>query len=137
MKTVFADTFYWIAVSNPHDPWHAKASTARTELGNCQIITTDSVLVEYLTTFSGQGEFARRRAVATVEHLLSNSTVRVVAQTRQVFLQALALYKNRVDKAYSLTDCISMNIMREEGILEILTNDHHFIQEGFTVLIQR
>ena len=38
-------------------------------------------------------------------------------------------------KEYSLTDCISMNVMKTESINEILTNDHHFDQEGYDVLI--
>lgn len=37
-------------------------------------------------------------------------------------------------KAYSLTDCISMEAMRQEGITDILTHDNHFTQEGFTIL---
>jgi predicted nucleic acid-binding protein len=40
-----------------------------------------------------------------------------------------------LDKAYSLTDCISMNAMRERGLTDILTNDHHFTQEGFHILL--
>jgi predicted nucleic acid-binding protein len=38
---------------------------------------------------------------------------------------------------YSLTDCISMNAMRAEALTEVLTNDHHFEQEGFTVLMRK
>jgi predicted nucleic acid-binding protein len=30
-----------------------------------------------------------------------------------------------------------MNVMREEGMTDILTNDHHFTQEGFNVLIRK
>jgi predicted nucleic acid-binding protein len=30
-----------------------------------------------------------------------------------------------------------MNAMESEGITEALTNDHHFEQEGFVVLIKR
>jgi uncharacterized protein len=44
------------------------------------------------------------------------------------------LYKDRPDKEYSLTDCISMQVMRREGLTEVLTNDHHFTQEGFRIL---
>jgi predicted nucleic acid-binding protein len=31
--------------------------------------------------------------------------------------------------------CISMEAMRQEGVNEILTNDNHFKQEGFTILL--
>jgi uncharacterized protein len=46
----------------------------------------------------------------------------------------LALSEARPDKEYSLTDCISMVTMRQEGITEILTHDNHFTQEGLTIL---
>jgi predicted nucleic acid-binding protein len=135
LKAVFADTLYWIAVTNPHDPWNKAAKAAREALGACQIITTDSILLEYLTSFAGQGNFSRKRAVLTVRHLLHSPFVRVIQQTREVFLQGIEFYANREDKAYSLADCISMIIMQEESISAILTNDHHFTQEGFEILI--
>jgi predicted nucleic acid-binding protein len=58
----------------------------------------------------------------------------VLPQTRADFDAALALYEARPDKAYSLTDCRSMVALRALGVSEVLTNDHHFTQEGFTVL---
>ena len=58
-------------------------------------------------------------------------------QTRESFLRGLDLYAKRSDKEYSLVDCISMTAMRDNGITDILTNDHHFAQEGFHVLIQK
>jgi predicted nucleic acid-binding protein len=60
----------------------------------------------------------------------------VVPQSRESFLRALGRYEERRDKQYSLTDCVSMNVMDSEGILTVLTNDHHFEQEGFVVLIK-
>ena len=30
-----------------------------------------------------------------------------------------------------------MNVMESEAIKEVLTSDHHFEQEGFTVLMKR
>ena len=49
-------------------------------------------------------------------------------------MRALDLYSQRPDKEYSLVDCMSMVLMRERGITHVLTNDHHFRQEGFTVV---
>jgi uncharacterized protein len=60
----------------------------------------------------------------------------VVSQTRTLFLEGLALYEARLDKEYSLTDCISMQVMRREGLTEVLTNDRHFTQEGFQLLFR-
>ncbi len=56
-------------------------------------------------------------------------------QTHPSFLAGLDLYEARPDKEYSLTDCISMAIMRQEKITEILTLDAHFTQEGFTAIL--
>jgi predicted nucleic acid-binding protein len=47
----------------------------------------------------------------------------------------LVLYEARGDKDYSMTDCISMERMRERSISAVLTNDRHFSQEGFAVLM--
>jgi predicted nucleic acid-binding protein len=43
---------------------------------------------------------------------------------------------NAGDKGYSLTDCFSMSVMRERGMDEILTADHHFEQEGLIALLR-
>jgi len=36
-------------------------------------------------------------------------------------------WKSRLDKGYSLVDCISMNRMRRQGISEVLSNDRHSV----------
>ena len=74
-------------------------------------------------------------AASLVRNLLTDSETEVIELSDRIFLDGLALYESRPDKGYSVTDCISMNVMREQGILEVLTHDHHFAQEGFVVLI--
>ena len=49
-------------------------------------------------------------------------------------LDALTLYESRPDKEYSLTECVSMQTMRREGLMDVLSNDHHCTQEGFHIL---
>lgn len=73
----------------------------------------------------------RRKAVINARRILDDSGVRVVPQSRDAFLSGMALYEARPDKGYSLVDCISMQTMRKEGLIEVLTNDRHFEQEGF------
>ena len=48
-------------------------------------------------------------------------------------MKGLDFYASRPDKVYSLVDRISMHTMRQMGLTEVLTNDHHFTQEGFTI----
>ena len=137
MKQVFADTLYWITSIAPDDPWKRPSQQARAALGKIRLVTTDEVLVEFLTSFAGRGAFLRRKACVTVQTLQQDETVVILPQTHFSFLKGFALYESRDDEQYSLTDCISMNVMREEGIRDILTNDHHFTQEGFNILIHK
>ena len=70
-----------------------------------------------------------------VRRILEDENITVHPQSRESFLTGLRLYEQRSDKGYSLVDCVSMSTMRRERIREVLTNDHHFAQEGFKVLI--
>ena len=135
IRVVFADTVYWMARARPNDPYREAAIRARELLGGVRIVTTDEVFNEFLAALSGGGSYLRQVATRMVRAGLANPNVRVIPQTRNSFLRGLDLYESRLDKGYSLTDCISMVAMKTEAIHEVLTNDHHFTQEGFTVLI--
>jgi predicted nucleic acid-binding protein len=69
-----------------------------------------------------------------VRGILGDPSTQVLPQTSAGFAAALALYESRPDKAYSLTDCRSMLALRTLAATEVLTNDHHFTQEGFTIV---
>jgi predicted nucleic acid-binding protein len=135
MKAVFADTFYWVALSDPSDPRYREAVAAEAEFAGVKIVTTDEVLSEFLTFFAGD-PWLRARAVRAVQGLLNNPGVTVISQSRETFLSGLDLYRQRPDKGYSLTDCISMQTMRREEISAALTNDRHFEQEGFRAVFR-
>ncbi len=137
MKKVFADSHYWIAVVKPRDPWSEASRQASKDLGPAILVTTDEVLIEFLTALSRGGPILRRAAAKMVRAILGDANVRVVQQTREGFVNGVRRYEQREDKEYSLTDCISMNVMESHSLTEILTNDHHFAQEGFTVLIKK
>lgn len=136
MKAVFVDSLYWIAIVKPNDGWAAAAKAARESVGQAVLVTTDEVLTEFLAALSRGGPTLRQQAVKMVRAIMANPNVNVVPQTRDGFSKGLERYEQRDDKDYSLTDCISMNVMDEQSLKEVLTNDHHFQQEGFTVLIQ-
>jgi predicted nucleic acid-binding protein len=80
------------------------------------------------------GERSRAAVASYVRALLDDPGVTVYDSGRGLFLSALSLYDRRRDKQYSLPDCMSMTLMQMHGITHVLTNDHHFRQEGFTVL---
>ena len=135
MNRIFVDTLYWIAIFNPRDQWHRQAVEVEAALRGGNFLTTEAVLIEVLNYISGYGPSARCRTAAVVRDVLNDANVEVVPQTTDEFLSGLALCESRPDKGYSLTDCISMNVMRERSSSEILTHDDHFAQEGFKVLL--
>ena len=77
----------------------------------------------------------RRQIARMVGQILEDPDVTVLPAARNAFLAGLAFYQRRLDKGYSLTDCISMTAMNREGIHEVLSADRHFRQEGFTTLL--
>ena len=135
MRTVFADTFYWIALLNSKEQWHQRAKDVKAEIGAVQIIITESVLTELLNYFCAYGPTMRQIAAKAARTLLDSSDVEILPHTSDTFLLGLALYEARLDKSYSLTDCISMHAMSQHGISEVLTHDAHFAQEGFVLLL--
>ena len=136
MRTIFADTFYWTALTSPDDTFYLRALEFSRLLVPDRIITSDDVLVEYLAFFAKAGPSVRGQAGRLAARLFKAPRVVVVPQSHELFLDALDLYRGRPDKGYSLTDCISMLIMRRQGITEILTHDRHFEQEGFRALFR-
>ena len=137
MTPVFADTAYWVALANPKDGLHQAARSLKKGLSGAQRYTTEEVLTEFLTMFSNQGKWLRGMAVTMVRAIEEDPDVLVISQSSNSFHEGVRLYAERPDKKYSLPDCISMNTMRSRGITEVLTSDHHFEQEGFTILLKR
>ncbi|MGA1995223.1 MAG: PIN domain-containing protein [Bryobacteraceae bacterium] len=136
MRPVFADTLYWGAALHPHDQYRAQAIRAREALGEIRLVTTDEVLTEFLDGVAQRGTHLREAAARAVRVILEDRRVTVYPQSRESFLAGIHLYEQRNDKGYSLVDCISMTTMRRQGISEILTNDRHFVQEGFIVVLR-
>jgi predicted nucleic acid-binding protein len=135
MTAVFADTFYWVALTDPDDELYQQAASMEALFADTPIITTDEVLSEFLNFFSGN-LWMRRRAIETVRELARDPNTQIFPQSRDSFQAGFDLYTARADKQYSLTDCISMQTMRREGLTDVLTNDRHFEQEGFRALFR-
>ena len=103
MRTVFADTFYWVSLINPHDDWHQKVMETSQSLGQIQIVTTEEVLTEVLTFYSKAGSRMRQRTVDFIKNIFNNQNVQIIEQNHQSFVLGFTLYENRPNKGYSLT----------------------------------
>lgn len=128
----FADAWLFIALADRHDTHHLQARRLMQHISHAVVVTHEAVIFELLAFFSEEGAQARERAVTIVRNVLR--LAEVITPDRSLFLKALDRYAARPDKEYSLTDCLSMVVMEERGIRNVLTNDHHFAQAGFTVV---
>lgn len=132
-RKVFIDTLFVIALVNPRDQYHAQAVTLADAYEHLPLVITDAVLLEIGNALAKN---FKTQAVAIIEQFLSAEEVEVARLTPELFGQALELYTNYQDKAWGLVDCISFTIMRQEGIIDALTFDQHFIQAGFRALMR-
>ncbi|NIR47396.1 PIN domain-containing protein [candidate division KSB1 bacterium] len=136
MNQVFVDSNGWIALNSKRDYLHQKTVEAnRTRLnGGNRYLTTNFVLDE---TYSGLltkvGHFA---AVDFGERIRKSKTVRVLRISEQIEEDAWTLFKKYSDKEFSFTDCTSFEVMQQFKITEAFTNDHHFEQMGFQILLK-
>lgn len=99
-----------------------------------QLTTTEFVLVEVANALSTPS--TRLQAVKLIEGLRQLPTVHIVPASPELLADGLMLYRDRQDKEWSLTDCISFIVMQRERITQAFTSDHHFEQAGFIKLLE-
>ena len=132
--TLFVDTWGWMAMGHRSEPRHAEVKRLYQDLhsNHIPVYTSDYVLDELITLLFRREIF--EEAARFVEAILASAAlgrVRVERVTSDRFLAAWALRKRFQDKpAISFTDLVSMVIMDERGIRQVLTQDEHFIQVG-------
>lgn len=132
MNAVFGDTSYYVAILTPSDSHHAAAwEIGRNRL---RMVVTEFVLLE-LADFMA-GAIGRRRMPEFIASLRADPDTKIIPLSTALLDAGLDLYNRRPDKIWSLTDCISFVVMKQEGLTEALTADRHFHQAGFKALLR-
>ncbi len=129
---VFADTAFWIALVVKQDQFHARAQSCSLQLTG-RIITTTAVLLETANALARP--IWRAAAIDLLDHLGQRQDVSVVLLSADLWRRGWDLYRGRLDKAWSMTDCISFLVMQDSGLTNALTSDEHFRQAGFRALL--
>jgi len=132
MSAVFADTSFYLAYVNPRDGAHgATMEFVRQFRG--ETVTSEYVLVEVGNSLARSAD--RRVFLDLLRDLRADRHASIVPATHALFEAGANLYARRADKEWSMTDCISFAVMRQEGLTEALTTDRHFEQAGFRVVL--
>ena len=136
MVEVFLDTSYAVALSVANDQYHGKAMEIRDWLKteSARIVTTRAILVE-IGNFMAKVRY-RDAAVALLDVLEKDSSVEIVPLSESLYERAFRLYRERSDKEWSLTDCISFVVMEDRNLTGALTTDEDFEQAGFRALLR-
>lgn len=135
MMQIFVDTSYFVAVLHKRDSLHEKALRIEKDLLELRIVTSEFILIEVLNYFCDFRADVKEYVTASIKRYLAEDKINVILCSSEQFRTGFDLYSKRLDHGYSLTDCTSMNIMHERGIADVLTNDDHFEQEGFRILL--
>lgn len=133
MTPWFADTFFFIALLSRTDTAHEAAVEFSKRLSP-GLLTTHWVLTEVADAMAEPSR--RSRFVELLGFLRSNPRVSIIDTDRELFDRGVERYAARLDKPWSLTDCISFVVMEQYGVREALTGDHHFEQAGFVALLK-
>lgn len=131
---VFIDTWGWIALGHRKDARHAEASEyyrALSRVGE-RIYTSDYVLDETITIIFRRESFREAsRFMQAIIAAAGAGYISIERITAERFAAAWDMRLRFADKAtVSFTDLTSMVVMKEQGVVNILTEDKHFAEVG-------
>lgn len=130
----FVDTGFLMAICQPSDSLHQRA-TAWADTVNDDLLVTEYVLVETVNGLARTRD--RQRAMLIAESVMGGGGFTFLRASEEWFRAGWDLFRSRADKEWSLTDCVSFEVMRRQGIRQALAYDVHFEQAGFDALLRR
>jgi predicted nucleic acid-binding protein len=131
---ILYDTGYLIALFHQRDELHERAVAWSCALREPAVVT-EYVLLEAVNRLSVPAK--RARAHALLVQVESDPECEVIRADRRLWSAGVESHRQRADKEWSLTDCVSFVVMAERGIRRPLAYDHHFEQAGFEALLRR
>ena len=138
MKKIFVDTSGWGNLADTVQEFHeqTKFIYEGAKQDDSRFVTTNYVIAELVALFSSPLRIPRMKTIGYIESVKSSLLVDIVHIDEVLDAKSWELLSNRADKNWSLVDCSSFVVMRESGISEALTTDHHFEQAGFVRMLK-
>ncbi len=113
---LFFDTSFILAPLDRRDLYHRSALTLVSRVDEAdELWITEAILIEVANALSRAD---RASAIGFIERCYGQPEIRVVTMETPLLRRACQLYAARSDKTWSLTDCISYVVMRENGLMD-------------------
>ena len=113
---IFLDTAYAIALSVSNDEHHEKALqlAEQLETQKTRLITTRAVILEIGNALAKSRY--RHAALDLLNSLEQDPTIEIVPLSEPLYQRAYNLYRDRPDKEWGMTDCISFVVMGDQAL---------------------
>jgi predicted nucleic acid-binding protein len=137
MKSLFLDSVFLIALACPRDQHHRAATRLADQLQGGpakRLITTRAVQLEVINALSATRY--REAACGFLDYFAADPRLEVVELSRELLQDGEQLFRERPDKEWSLTDCLSFVVMDQYDVRDALTHDEHFEQAGFRAMLR-
>lgn len=137
-RRVFVDTQGWAEIFHALALHHAQAVDflLQAQANGWELVTSHLVLSELVPLLHSRNFRLPQQQILTII-----TGIRALPNVTEVFIdpaldrQAWNLLYANPQQPWSHVDATSMMVMRQAGIVEVLTADRHFAQAGFTILL--
>jgi len=108
---VFLDTAYAIALSSRNDLFHQQAVQLAREIraSNVRLVTTRAIVLEIGNALSKQRR--RHAGIRLLDALEADPSVEIIPLSEGLYQRAWQLFRERADREWGLTDCVSFVVM--------------------------
>lgn len=132
-ERLFLDANFIAGYLNSRDQHHESAKSLMPRIkGATEVFVTEAILIEVGNLLHSTH---REQAAQFIAACYTTDNITVISVDTALLLRALGFYRERSDKHWGLTDCISFIVMRDRKILAAATADSDFQQAGFRALM--
>lgn len=130
----FIDTWGFKAYIDSKETKHKSVKKYIEKIWNSKepIITTDYIIDETITLLSYKLDYHKLKMfIEKLKSSIENDFIKIIWITKDVFHEAIKFklkYKDKLE--ISFTDMTSMIVMKNNNILDIITEDDHFKKIG-------
>lgn len=130
---ILVDSGCLIALAKPKDELHSRAVAWSRHIHE-RLLVSEYVLWEVVNYMSLLQD--RSKVHPLVERVINEPPFDFVPASLALRAAGPQLHRDRPDKGWSLTDCISFQVMRAHGVARALAYDVHFEQAEFEALLR-